>query len=60
MSGRKIADCRLMPSDENCTLMISGSEEEVMKVAVRHAVMEHGHEDNEETRNAVRATLKDE
>jgi predicted small metal-binding protein len=60
MVGRKVADCRLFPSEKNCTLTIAGSEEEVMKVAVRHAVDEHGHDDTPELREQVRATLKDE
>jgi predicted small metal-binding protein len=60
MVGRKVADCRLFPSEKNCTLTIAGSEEEVMKVAVRHAVDEHGHDDTPELKEQVRATLKDE
>jgi predicted small metal-binding protein len=60
MVGRKVADCRLFPSEKNCTLTIAGSEEEVMKVAVRHAVDEHGHDDTPELKEQVRSTLKDE
>jgi predicted small metal-binding protein len=60
MAGRKVADCRLFPSEKNCTLTIAGSEEEVMKVAVRHAVDEHGHDDTPELKEQVRAMLKDE
>jgi predicted small metal-binding protein len=58
--GRKVADCRLIPSESNCTLTISGEEEEVLKVAVRHAVEEHGHEDTEELREQIKSMLKDE
>jgi hypothetical protein len=46
MAGRKVADCRLFPSEKNCTLTIAGSEEEVMKAAV--------------LKEQVRAMLKDE
>jgi hypothetical protein len=57
---RKVADCRLMPSEKNCSVTISGTEEEVMMVAVRHAVNEHGHKDTPEFREQVRSMLKDE
>ncbi len=59
-SSRKVADCRLSPSEKNCTLTNSGSEEEVLRIAVRHAVEEHGHKDTPELRNQIRAILKDE
>ena len=59
-SPRKVVDCRLHPSEKNCTLTISGSEEEVLRVAVRHAVEEHGHKDAPELRQQIRAILKDE
>lgn len=36
--GRKIIDCSEMPSDINCTLTIAGTDDEVMKAAVEHAV----------------------
>jgi predicted small metal-binding protein len=49
-----------MPSEKNCSLAISGTEEEVVKVASRHAVEEHGHEDTPELREQIRATLKNE
>lgn len=57
---RKVSDCRDMPSVNNCTLVISGSEEEVVKVATRHAIEEHGHEDTPALREEIRAGLKDE
>jgi len=59
-SKRKFVDCRDMPSEKNCTVRISGSEEEVVIVAVRHAVEEHGHKDTPELRREVRKALKDE
>lgn len=57
---RKVADCRETPSVMNCTLTISGEEEEVVRAAVEHAVSVHGHEDTAELREEVRATLVDE
>ena len=57
---RKIVDCRLYPSEKNCSLAISGTEEEVLAVAIRHAVSEHGHKDTPELREQLQALLKDE
>jgi len=56
---RKVIDCRLYPSEKNCSLTISGTEEEVLPVAVRHAVQEHGHKDSPELRQQLKALLKD-
>jgi predicted small metal-binding protein len=57
---RKVADCRDYPSEINCSLMISGTEEEVVEAAAQHAVSAHGHADNPELREEIRGTLKDE
>lgn len=57
---RKVADCRNTPSVMNCTLTISGEEEEVVLAATEHAVSVHGHEDSPELRAEVRAGLEDE
>jgi hypothetical protein len=57
---RKVMDCRLYPSEKNCSLTISGAEEEVLNVAMRHAVQEHGHKDSPELRQQLKALLKDE
>jgi hypothetical protein len=48
------------PSDRNCTLTIAGTEDEVMMIAVRHAVEEHGHTDTPELRQMLRSGLVDE
>jgi predicted small metal-binding protein len=58
--ARKVADCRDTPSVMNCTLMISGEEDEVVRAAAEHAASVHGHEDTPELRAEIRATLKDE
>ncbi|MBT2381599.1 hypothetical protein AMK21_17230 [Streptomyces sp. CB00316] len=57
---RKIADCRKYPSEMNCSLTISGEEDEVVRAASEHAVSVHGHEDSPELRSQVRAALEDE
>ena len=56
---RMVADCRLYPSENNCSLTIAGTEEEVLKVAVKHAVEEHGHEDTPELVEEIRSILKE-
>ena len=60
MAGRKMADCRLMPSEKNCSLTIAGTEEEILQVAIRHAVEDHGHEETPQLREQIRGMLKDE
>ena len=59
-SKRKIADCRLYPSEKNCSLTISGTEEEVLTAAVQHAVTSHGHKESPELREQIRGFPKDE
>ena len=49
-----------MPSEKGCTLTISGTEDEVLKAAVRHAVEDHGHKNSPELRNQIKAMLKNE
>lgn len=57
---RKVADCRLFPSENNCSLTISGTEDEVVAAATQHAVSAHGHTDSPELRDQLRSMLKDE
>jgi predicted small metal-binding protein len=57
--ARKYIDCREFPNDANCTLAISGAEQEVLDAAVMHAVSVHGHEDAPELREKLRGLLKD-
>jgi hypothetical protein len=59
-AGRKFIDCSEYPSDINCTVKISGTEDEVLNVATAHAVATHGHEDTPELRDQLRGMLKDE
>jgi Protein of unknown function (DUF1059). len=58
--GRKFIDCSEYPSDNNCTLRISGTENEVLDAAADHAAATHGHEDTPEFRDQLRGMLKDE
>jgi predicted small metal-binding protein len=61
MAGqRKSIDCRNYPSEKNCSLKISGTEEEVLDAAVQHAVSAHGHENSPELRDQIKSMLKDE
>jgi hypothetical protein len=57
---RKSVDCRDYPSDKNCSLKISGAEEEALDAAVQHAVSAHGHENTPELREQIKSMLKDE
>lgn len=57
---RKVADCRLFPSESNCTLTITGEEDEVLRAAAEHAASVHGHTDGPELREQIRGMLTDE
>jgi hypothetical protein len=59
-ANRKVIDCRNFPSENNCTLAISGTEEEVLDLAVLHATTVHGHENKPELREQIRSLLADE
>jgi hypothetical protein len=56
---RKSIDCREYPSEKNCSLKISGTEEEVLDAAVQHAVIAHGHGNSPELRDRIKSMLKD-
>ena len=58
--GRKVADCRDFPSENDCTLTIAGEEREVIDAAAAHAVAAHGHDDTPDLRSWLRENLKDE
>ncbi len=58
--ARKYIDCREMPSDNNCDLAMSGSEQHIVEAAAIHAVTAHNHEDTPELRDELRGILKDE
>ncbi len=56
---RKTVDCRKMPSEKNCDLKMSGSEEHLIPAAVDHAVRVHGHKDTPELREEIKKSLED-
>lgn len=58
MGERVMADCRRFPSESNCSLVIIGSEDEVVRAAAEHAASVHGHENNEDLRAMLRAGLE--
>jgi predicted small metal-binding protein len=58
--ARKSLDCRTIPGERNCTVQISGEEDEVLELAVAHAVAAHGHTDGAGLREELRAGLRDE
>ena len=61
MAGqRKSIDCRDYPSEKNCSLKISGTEDEVLDAAVQHAASAHGHEETPELREQIKSMLKNE
>jgi predicted small metal-binding protein len=60
MADRKSIDCRDHPSEKNCSLKISGNEDEVLDAAVQHAVSAHGHQNSPDLREQIKSMLKDE
>jgi len=59
MAERKSIDCRDHSSEKNCSLKISGKEDEVLDAAVQHAVLAHGHKNSPELREQIKSMLKD-
>lgn len=59
MAERKSIDCRDYPSEKNCSLKISGTENEVLDAAVEHAGSAHGHQKSPELRDQLKSMLKD-
>ncbi|MBZ5651630.1 MAG: DUF1059 domain-containing protein [Acidobacteriia bacterium] len=61
MAGtRKVIDCRRFPAEKPCTIAISGTEDEVLELAVLHATTVHGHANTPELREQIRTLLQDE
>ena len=56
---RKVVDCRLHPSDSNCTLSIEGTEDEVLEAATQHAITTHGHTNSPELCEQIKSIMKD-
>jgi len=56
--ARLMADCRRFPSESNCSLVIIGEEDEVVRAASEHAASVHGHEDGPALRQQIRDFLE--
>ncbi len=56
--NRYMLDCRKVPSENDCTLTIAGTESEVLDAAADHAVARHGHENTPELREMLRGSLE--
>jgi hypothetical protein len=56
---RKVIDCRKFPAEKPCSIAISGTEEDVLELAVLHATTVHGHSDSPELREQIRSMLED-
>ena len=58
--ARKMIDCRDFPSENKCTIAIAAdTEEEILDVAVPHAVNKHGHKDTPELRQQIRSGIRE-
>ena len=57
--ARKYIDCRDYP-DSKCSVALSAdSEEDLVEIAVQHAVTRHGHQDTPEFREELRHMAKE-
>jgi hypothetical protein len=56
---RKIIDCRNFPAEKPCSIAISGTEDEVLELAMLHASTVHGHQDTPEFRRQLRSMIQD-
>ena len=59
MAQRKSIDCRDHPSEKNCSLRLSETEQEVLDAAVQHALSAHGHKNSPELHEQLKSMLKD-
>jgi len=57
---RKLIDCRRFPAEKPCSIVISGTEDDVLDLAVLHATSVHGHQDTPQLREQIRSMLQDE
>jgi len=58
---RHYVDCREMPSESGCTLVLSAdTEEEVLDAAAVHAVAVHGHTDGPDLRSGLAQAVHEE
>jgi predicted small metal-binding protein len=58
--ARKYIDCRLFPSDSNCSVAIcADTVDELVDAAVQHAVTVHKHQDSLQLRQQIKASVKE-
>lgn len=58
--ARKMIDCREFPSESKCSVAIAAdTEDEILAIAVPHAVTKHGHQDTPELREQIRHGIKE-
>ena len=58
--NRKLIDCRRFPAENPCSIVISGTEDDVLDLAVLHVQTVHGHQDTPELREQIRSMLQNE
>lgn len=58
--NRERIDCRLFLTEEPCDIAIMGSEEELINIAVQHAVHGHGQRDTPALREELRSMVREE
>jgi len=59
-TNRKVIDWRWFPTDKPCDVAISGKEDDVLDIAVQHAVQSHGQQDTPQLREQLRSMLREE
>jgi len=58
--ARKYIDCRAVPSTTHCSVTIAAdSDQELLDVAVQHAVAQHGHQDTPELRTQLKQAIRE-
>jgi hypothetical protein len=60
MARRNYLDCRDYPSVSGCSVRISGTADEIVPIAVEHAVRVHAHKKSPALAREIRSLLKDE
>ena len=57
---RYYLDCRDLPSESNCDIRMSGSEEHLVEAAAVHAITAHGEKDTPQLREEMRKLMREE
>ncbi len=60
MVERKAIDCRDYPSEKNCSLKISGTENEALEAEDQHSISSDGNKNSPELRDQLKSMLKNE